>query len=258
MNIVLNEVEHAKKLYNSSDVGKRPAATLYLIGRYLRQKKGLKPRELYKALNDFMVSNYRDYNPDIWESTIERIVKTAKKYPLREIEYIGITRSELDEIQCIPDSKLRRLSFVMLCYAKYYNTISPQNNNWMNVSISDLFSSARVSVRYRDDRFKMLFQLRQLKTSDGNPLFSVSKKNTNTNMRLHYVDMAGDPVLKISDFRELGYEYLNFCDPGAFTRCERCGILIRRNQRRPKYCRECAKYINREKTKERMKQLRLG
>ena len=32
----------------------------------------------------------------------------------------------------------------MLCYAKFYNTINPKNNSWINVSLTELFKTARV------------------------------------------------------------------------------------------------------------------
>lgn len=256
MNVILNEVKSAELMYRNGDIGKRPTATLYLIGRYLRQKKGMKPREVVSALNAFMAIYSPGYNPDIWESRIERIAKTSNKYPLREIDFIGITQNELDTINCISDYKQRRLTFVMLCYAKYYNTVSKNNNGWVNAEITDIFTAARVSTHYKDDKFKIFYKLRQAKSADGTPLFSLSKKNTNTNVKLNFVDMDGEPVLKIYDYRELGYEYLNYYDPDAFIRCEVCGILVRKNLRKPKYCRTCAKKVDREKAKKRMSKLR--
>lgn len=256
INIILNEKKQAEKVYLSGELGKKPVAALNLIGRYLQQIKCMKPSDLTEALNTYMALNVPGYNPDIWECRIELIVKNAKKYPLREIEYIGITQEELDTLLSVPDEKYRRLAFVILCCAKFHNTVSKNNNGWANTEIMDIFSSARVNTRYKDDKFKIIYKLRQITCSDGSPMFSVAQKNTNTNIQAHYIDMDGCPVLKISDFRELGYEYVNYCKPKLFTRCNRCEILVKKSRRCPKYCLNCAKIINREKTKERMSQLR--
>jgi len=53
------------------------------------------------------------------------------------------------------------------------------------------------------------------------------------------------PVLKISDFRELGYEYLSYIGSGKFTRCEVCGRLVRKKSKYApqKYCIDCAKKV---------------
>jgi len=60
------------------------------------------------------------------------------------------------------------------------------------------------------------------------------------------------PVLKISDFRELGYEYLSYIGSGKFTRCEVCGRLVRNKSKTcpPKYCNECAKRVQFQQKKE--------
>ena len=50
-------------------------------------------------------------------------------------------------------------------------------------------------------------------------------------------------VLSISDFRELGYEYMNYLGEN-FTRCQECGRLIKNNKyQNRKYCFDCVGYI---------------
>ena len=53
--------------------------------------------------------------------------------------------------------------------------------------------------------------------------------------------MNGSSVLDIDDFRELGYEYLNYLKKGRFIRCAECGRLIKKTNNKCLYCTKCAK-----------------
>lgn len=255
MSIILNEVKYAEQILSGEEPANKPYATLTLLGKYYRQKVGLKPMETITALNDFMVSHYNDYNPDSWEEVIEKIAK-SKKYLIRELDHIEIMQTELDCIALIDDLNLQKIMFTMLCYAKFYNAINPQNNNWINTDIAEIFKIARVNTRCRKDKLLILNKLLNMAKCDGEPYISLSKKNTNTNVKLNFLDMSGKPVLQISDFRELGYAYLQYLGKEQFTHCEKCSLLIKKGKRRPKYCSNCAKNINREKTRQRMQNLR--
>lgn len=50
----------------------------------------------------------------------------------------------------------------MLCYAKLYNCISENNNNWINADIKEIFRAARISVKYRNDKFLYLNDLEKI------------------------------------------------------------------------------------------------
>lgn len=47
--------------------------------------------------------------------------------------------------------------------------------------------------------------------------------------------------LSVADFRELGYEYLNYIGEENFIRCSKCGKLTKRTGKRNKYCFKCKK-----------------
>ena len=121
----------------------------------------------------------------------------------------------------------------MLCYAKLYNTISENNNGWVNTDIQELYRVARVTVKYRKDKFLFLNDI------ERTGLISFSNKNDNLNLKVNFLDMDSEPILEISDFRELGYEYLNYIGDGRFIRCSECNRLIRKNGNNTHYCTEC-------------------
>ena len=250
MPVVLNEKKQAEYIIEKGEVGNKPTSTLFLVAKYYRQKENLNKEQTFNKLNEFMEKNYKNYNSATWEDIIEDISKKANKYPLREIDYIEITKSEIDTIRNICNIKYEKLLFTMLCYAKLYNKISDKNNGWVNTNIKELFRVARVSVRYRNDKF---LYLNDLETAG---LISFSNKNDNLNLRVTFVDNNSDTVLKIDDFRELGYEYLNYIGDGKFIRCECCKKLIRKKSNKQKYCTDCYKRINSDMTNERQKKNR--
>lgn len=236
MQVVLNEVKQAEYIIEKGEVGKKPSSTLFLLGKYYRWKENLDKEQTFIKLNDFMQQNCINYNSALWEDIIDDISKKANKYTLREIDFIGITQSELDKISKADDLKYEKLLFTMLCYAKLYNMISANNNCWINSDIKEIFRVSRVTVKHRNDKFLYLNDLKQM------GLISFSNKNDNLNIRVDFVDMDGGSVLDISDFRELGYEYLNYIGNGKFIRCSECKMLVKKNSKHDgstKYCKKC-------------------
>ena len=236
MPVVLNEKKQAEYIIEKGEVGNKPTSTLFLLAKYYRQKENLNKEQTFNKLNEFMEKNYKNYNSATWEDIIEDISKKANKYPLREIDYIEITKSEIDTIRNICNIKYEKLLFTMLCYAKLYNKISDKNNGWVNTDIKEIFRVARVSVRYRNDKF---LYLNDLETAG---LISFSNKNDNLNLRVTFIDDNSETILRVDDFRELGYEYLNYIGDGKFIRCDCCKRLVRKKSKHDgvtKYCNEC-------------------
>lgn len=246
MPVVLNEVKQAEHIIEKGEVGNKPTSTLFLLGKYYRQKKNLNKEQTFNKLNEFMKQNYKNYNSALWEDIIEDISKKANKYSLREIDYIGITKLELETISKIDNLKYQKLLFTMLCYAKLYNMISKNNNNWINTDIKEIYRVARVTVKYRNDKFLYLNDLEQMQ------LISFSNKNDNLNIRVNFVDGDKEILFNINDFRELGYEYLNYIGHGKFVKCSECDRLIKKISKKDfstKYCKKCAKVMKNNQNK---------
>lgn len=240
MPVILNEVKQVEYIIEKGEVGNKPTSTLFLLGKYYRQKKDLDKEQTFHKLNEFMQQHYKNYNSALWEDIIENIAKKANKYSLREINSIDITQSELNEIAKIDNLKYQKLLFTMLCYAKLYNLISENNHNWINTDIKEVFRVARVTVKYRNDKFIYLNDL------EKSGLISFSNKNDNLNIQVNFTDMSDGYVLRIDDFRELGYEYLNYVKKDKFIRCAECKRLVKKKNKydySKKYCAECSKKI---------------
>ena len=177
-----------------------------------------------------------NFSKTILEDNIEKIARNAGKYKLHEIDGVWITSSELDTISQIEKKALKRLAFTLLCIAKLGNMRNEKNNNWVNTSAKEIFSLARISCKTKD-RYIQLNELYQL------GLIEFPKRLDNLSCRVTYIDQDSENILYVYDFRELGYEYLNYTGE-SFLRCMKCGKLFRNKKyRNRKYCPDCVGYI---------------
>ena len=63
-------------------------------------------------------------------------------------------------------------------------------------------------------------------------------------MKINFVDQFTDYVLKVDDFRELGYIYQQYTNNGSFTNCKECGRLIKKTNNKCLYCNDCKVLIS--------------
>lgn len=239
--ILLNEKEYAEKCLKNRFVGEKPFYTLTILAKYYYYYFGYRKKKITKLLIDFMSKYYPRYdcNKATWDDNIEKIAGSTGKYPLFEIDGIWIMDKELEAISNIHNKVLERLAFTLLCIAKLNNVKNPNNNGWVNTDAKEIFSLARISCSV-DERYSKLNMLNQLS------LLEFPKKNDNLSVRVTYINNDGKNALFVSDFRELGYEYLKYKGEN-FIKCRECGILIRNNKAgTKKYCAECSGYIPKE------------
>lgn len=241
--IVLNEKVFAESCLENGLSGNKPFFVLSVLSRYFYHSCGMKKKAIIAALKKYLDDNYPRYEIDNynWSETIEKLATNAGKYPLFEISGVKITKSEMTVIEGIHDKVLERLCFTMLCLAKLNNLKSQKNNGWVNMDSKEIFHLARISCSAtdREVRIGKLWKL---------GLVEFSKRNDNLNCRITFFD-DGDEELFITDFRELGYEYLLYKGQN-FIRCAECGILTRGNKAgTKKYCKNCADYTPQETKK---------
>ena len=238
--IVLNEKEFSEKCLENGLMGNKPYFVISILAKYYYHNCGYRKRKISTFLLEYLSEYYPRYELDEfdWQLIIEKIAAKAGKYPLFEISGVSITQSELDTIEALNNKILERLLFTMLCLAKLNNKRNPANNGWVNTDTKDIFSYARISCKSIDKEIKIgeLWQ---------KGLIEFSKRNDNLNCRITFINENTEndkEVMFISDFRELGYEYLNYKGQN-FIRCAECGILTRGNKAgTKKYCKDCAAY----------------
>lgn len=236
MNIILNEVEEAKRRIQTNELGDKPAKTIGLLARYYRQIDGLSEKEAIDLIDGFMRKNCEMYNPVKWKGTILKYVKGAKKYEMVQIDSIGITQQELDTISSLGERRLRKLLFTLICLAKFYNKRSGTANDWVSTEYKDIFRMAHLFITQRVQT-KLLSDLYNL------GMISFGSKITNLNIHVNVIDHENESIWLIDDFRDLGNEYVFKTEGMDLMRCESCGLVIRRNRNVQKYCPNCAKKI---------------
>lgn len=234
--ILLNEKRFAESCLKNGLNGQKPYFVLSILASYF-SGEGYKRKEIREKLMDYLRAFYPRYDLDEcdWEEITDKLAARGGKRELFEIEGISISKKEIETINAIKDRVLERLAFTLLCIAKLNNIKNPKNNGWVNSDAKDIFSYARItcSAFDRDVKIGMLGRM---------GLLEFPKRLDNLNIRVTFICDDGEEALFVSDFRELGYEYLLYSGQN-FIRCAECGILIRGNKNGTKlYCGNCAAY----------------
>lgn len=241
-NIVLNERACAEYALDNLSLGAKPIETLGRVARYY-YSIGYKKKDIGSLLEDFMLKCDPAINIVKWQAAIDRQVSNADKYELIDISGISITRAEIDKIQQIDGKLLQRLMFTMLCLAKYGNAVNPKNNNWVNKKDKEIFSLANISLTTK----RQSLMINDLWTMQ---YIGFSRVVDNININVKIIDDSSPTVLYISDFRNLGNQYMRYCGE-KYIECECCGKVVKENHGKQHYCNECAIEIDRQKSLER-------
>ena len=181
-----------------------------------------------------------------WQNVLDKIVNSSDKYPLVDITGVSVTEHETSIIQSIDGKLLQRLMFTMLCLAKFGNAVNPNNNSWVNKKDKEIFSLANISITSK----RQSFMINDLWTMG---YIGYSRVIDNININVKIIDDESDTVLFISDFRNLGNQYMKYCGEKCIE-CQCCGKVVRQNKNVQKYCSECAIEIDRQKAVERYHQ----
>lgn len=235
--IILNEKEWCEQKIAELDLGGAPAKTVMRIARYYFDQ-GKSKRDVRRALEDFIIKCDPMASLVRWRSYLDYCIAKASKRKLIEVVGVGITKRELDVIESVSGQMLRRVLFTLVCLAKYSNAINKDNNNWVNSDYRTIFTLANINNAYQR-RLLMLNDLSNL------GLVRFSKKVDNTNIMIPFVDEEGKAIVHVSDFRNLGNQYMRLYDHN-YIECANCGLVVKRHSNRQQYCRECAAEISRQ------------
>lgn len=237
MTIVLNEHEWAEEMITSRSLGKKPYETLCRVARYYLDN-GIPKKEVRRMLDTFLIQCDPTASLPRWANSLDAALAHALKYEAIEMDGVDITKPEMERIDALQGKQTRRLAFTLLCLAKYWNAVSKKTDGWVNSKDSEIMRMANINTSIK--RQSLMFH-----SLNECGMIQFSRKVDNTNVRVCFIE-DGETVLHISDFRNLGYQYLKYHGGDYFT-CENCGVVdkVAKSERgRPKkYCRECAAQI---------------
>jgi hypothetical protein len=250
MGIVLNEKEWAENAIANRQLGARPIETLSRVARYLHQVEGYKKPEVRKRIGDFLIQCDPNAVLVKWSDMLDSLAKNADRYPLIEIDGVNITEGELKSIEMLTGRQSKRLAFTLLCVAKYWDAAQSQNNAWVNTSDKEIMRMANVNTSIR----RQNTMLHDMKESG---MLRFSKKVDNLNIQVQFMQPDSPTILHISDFRNIGNQYLLYCGEKYF-RCAHCGLTIKRRVHAHKYCSDCAAEMYIKKSVESVMRQRVG
>lgn len=234
MTIVLNEHEWAEEKIKSPSLGAKPFETLSRVARYYIDKEYSK-----KSTRNMLESYLLQCDPTVsltkWSDTLDYAMTRALRNSAIKIDGINITAPEMARIDALDGTQARRLAFTLLCLAKYWDAVNTKSDHWVNNKDSEIMRMANISTSIKRQGL-MYFNLNEA------GMIQFSKKIDNTNVRVCFME-PGETVLTISDFRNLGYQYLKYHHEPYFE-CQNCGITTKLSNPskgcKQKYCKECA------------------
>ena len=235
----MNEYTYAENLLNKQDLkacdlGDKPSSTLNLLARYYREI-GKNDDEIKELLSDFLNRCLKDkYKESKWIDSIFYQVVKSKKYNLKKVDNVIVTKSEIEIIQSVKGKSRQKVLFTLLVLSKYYNAVSDKNKNWTNLEYKKIFKLANVQLSIQNQALLI------------NDLYNcgfvnVSKNVGKPNIQVNFVDNESDTVLTIARLKDLGKEYLMFCGED-YIRCQKCGTLVKNYKNTNKYCKTCGQY----------------
>lgn len=237
MTIVLNEREWAEDMITSRSLGKKPLETMCRVARYYLDN-GFSKKEVRKMMDSFLLQCDPTASLPKWQGHLDKALQSALKYSSVNLDGITITKPEMARIEKCGGKQVQRLAFTLLCLAKYWDAVSEKNGGWVNSNDSDIMRMANINTSIK--RQSLMYHNLNL-----SGMIQFSRKVDNTNVRVCFME-DGEQAMYVTDFRNLGYQYLKFHGEPFFI-CQNCGITERINDpvkgRKRKYCKECAAQV---------------
>lgn len=236
MSIVLNERRLAESLLSENSLTKKPVEGLVVVSKYYFDK-GYKKSEIVTLLEEYLIRADPKANLVKWRSIIDSVAKSAGKHPLVEVDSVPITEAEMAVCRSMDGVLKQRLTFTMLCFAKFYNMVNPDNNGWVNAPDKDLFPAANIAISIR----KQALMISSMKDAG---VIEFSKKVDNVNSRVTFICDDSPVVMNVSDFRNLGNQYRKYIGE-PYVECKICGLVVKRKSGHTTYCKECVADVRR-------------
>lgn len=237
MSIILNENKWAKQMIEDRSLGSKPYETLVRVAKYF-VSNGMGKKEVRRSLEEYLLQCDPSASITKWSNVLNNAVSAAIKYPAIDISHIDISDKEIKTISSLKGKQLQRLAFTLLCLAKYWDIISISKNHWVNSKDSDIMQMANINTSIKRQSY-LYHTLNEL------GLIQFSRKVDNTNVRVCFIE-DGETVLTVSDFRNVGYQYLKYLGEPYFN-CINCGITTKFSApvkgKKQKYCKRCAAEI---------------
>lgn len=252
-NVIFNEKRDIENIINSGSVTIETVnRVITSMAKYNLHILGMNDEDNKANIHQWLKKYYSAYVETAYYAIINSKVKQAHEYDLIYSDELLIYQPELDIISKLDNVRMEKVVFTLLCVAKLQRNIFHYQNGKYKMALTNIFKLARVHIQSTK---RDLFMHELLKMGLISAPFTVDGQERWVNC----ICEEGDPILTVSeqDFDELAYLYLNWKNKGGYTRCQKCGKLIKQSKTKPrKYCEECGKDVERENNKERVRRYR--
>lgn len=237
-----NEISYAKKMLDSGFLTNKRMYELNILAKYFFYL-GYKPKEVQERVVDFCNNYFDSFSEAKYFDKIQSILNNARKMPIIEVGTIQITEKEVEFINSIKEPfKFNDVLFCLLVIKKIREKLGQQP--YLNCKYTKFTKSCGLSSPKA--LYPLLRRLEQLG-------FIRVCRNSNLEI-LFNVDASNSPtVIEVNDFDNIYAYYHNYLGKGRYVECSSCGKMVRVKGNRRKYCNECARIINIQKTLERKK-----
>jgi hypothetical protein len=253
--IIINEYEYVKQILETKIIPKgvsNKRILLYISKYYFNENLAA------NEMRDIVFCKMKEFNlkPEVYQEykyatyvkdICEKLLSKELSFEFRKIKSVNLYQSELNIINQGENDKERKLLFTLFVLAKTNGT----NSGWINNELKDIFQLANITATIKE-RAAMVYKLYTAE------LLNQSHKIDNLSLKVELGSDDEQVVLVISSFKDIGNQYIaNF--KHGWKMCECCGKLfkIKSTIGNPqKYCKTCAKDINREKSKENISEKR--
>lgn len=257
LGVIHNEQIVADKVLNDKVLIVSMSSTIDILIKYyyLKNRDIDKLELLYTIFNNLKECNIDSFNPNKCEelitTRIDRFYKTVRKFgdeniKLNIVDKVVITKAEVAFINSYEDKKVQNILFIMLVYAKITNKLNNNDSYWINQSLTNITKEAKLTDKKRKTEVFHSLYLDQA-ISAGNKVGKVS-------IKVNYAYEDSEEEIVITDFDGCVHYWLRYKGE-KWKRCIECGKWIKQGKKANslKYCKECAKKINIEKTIENKK-----
>lgn len=238
MILSLNENEDAEKYLSEHYIDKNIFNKLRVIAGYFFEH-GYNKEQVKERLREHIARCGESPSLNVWNDTINMAIKRASKTKLIQIDYLPIYKSELDKIETLSGIRCKRLAFTLLCLSKYRDALNENNDHWVCYEHSDIMKMANIK-----DSLKEQARMYRQMTTRGYLFFP--DKVDSISMKVLYSDESGEEAIRITNMKNLGYQYLKYIGEPYFE-CACCGNTVKIDNefgRPQKYCKECATIIH--------------
>ena len=234
INFKFNEERDIRNIVESGNVDSLSIhKAIWNAALYYTQIKPVDKKVIFDTIVKFMEQHYSDFKYEGYVRAINKCINDVKKYKIKNIDSIKITKSEMNKIQSLNDIKKEKIAFVVLALAKYFNAAYENERDNFYAKTSEIFKFARISipVRERDYYLRFAYEEGILK-----PNYSIGN-NAYTAAFVSHSDEEIVLKLNESDYLEIAYTYLNYKN-GGYKRCKTCGRWFKVSVGKPneQYC----------------------